>query len=293
MGASSTPAGRAARAVALALGLSLATVVPARGQAVPAQPERRLPEAGARRIVALAPHVAELVWAAGAGDRLVGVAAGSDWPPEVRALPRIGAAGRLDRERLAALAPDLAIGWTSGDPPADVAWLRSRGVAVHPTDADRLEDIAAAIRAVGRLAGTQPVAERAAAAFERDLAAVGMPPPGIRPRVFYQVWDRPPMTVSAAHYIGQAIERCGGSNVFASLSRPVPVVSVEAVLAADPDRIIAAGAGGDAFARWRDRPALRAVTSGRAYMIDPDLLHRPGPRVVEGLRQLCAAIAAP
>ena len=270
MGASSTPAGRAARAVALALGLSLATVVPARGQAVPAQPERRLPEAGARRIVALAPHVAELVWAAGAGDRLVGVAAGSDWPPEVRALPRIGAA--------------------SGDPPADVAWLRSRGVAVHPTDADRLEDIAAAIRAVGRLAGTQPVAERAAAAFERDLAAVGMPPPGIRPRVFYQVWDRPPMTVSAAHYIGQAIERCGGSNVFASLSRPVPVVSVEAVLAADPDRIIAAG---DAFARWRARPALRAVTSGRAYMIDPDLLHRPGPRVVEGLRQLCAAIAAP
>jgi len=288
----SAPSTRAGRMCAAALALSLAGAVPAGGQAAAAQPERRLPEPVARRIVALAPHVAELVWAAGAGDRLVGVAAGSDWPPEVRALPRIGSAGRLDRERLVALAPDLAIGWASGDPPADVAWLRSRGVAIHPTDADRLEDIAEAIRAVGRLAGTQPVAERAAAAFERDLAAVGTPVPGVRPRVFYQVWDRPPMTVSAAHYIGQAIERCGGSNVFASLSRPVPVVSVEAVLAADPDRIIAAAGGGDPFARWRGRPALRAVATGRAYAIDPDLLHRPGPRVVEGLRQLCAAIGA-
>ena len=247
----------------------------------------------ARRIVALAPHVAELVWAAGAGDRLVGVVAGSDWPVEVRGLPVIGTAGRLDRERVAALAPDLAIGWKSGDPPADLAWLRSRGVAVHSTDAKRPEDVAASLRAIGRLAGVPDSSERAAAAFERELAALRPVVGALRPRVYYQVWDRPPMTVSAGHYIGQAIERCGGLNVFGSLPQPVPVVSAEAVLASQPEVVVAARGVGDPFARWRDHPALRAVVAGRARTIDPDLLHRPGPRLIEGLRQLCSAIGAP
>ncbi|MFN7753983.1 MAG: cobalamin-binding protein [Pseudomonadota bacterium] len=244
----------------------------------------------ARRIVALAPHVAELVWAAGAGHRLVGVVAGSDWPVEVRSLPVIGSPGRLDRERVAALAPDLAIGWTSGDPPADLAWLRARGVAVHSTDARRLEDVAASLRAIGRLAGVVESSERAAAAFERELASVSSTAGGASPRVFYQVWDRPPMTVSSSHYIGQAIERCGGVNVFGSLPQPVPVVSAEAVLASRAQVVVAARGAADPFARWRDRPALPAVLAGRTRTVDPDLLHRPGPRLIEGLRQLCAAI---
>jgi len=251
------------------------------------------PARPAQRIVALAPHVVELVFAAGAGDRLVGVMAGSDWPPQARRLPVIGVAGRLDRERLVAVAPDLAIGWAGADPAADTRWLRARGVAVHATRIDRLEDIAIALREIGRLAGREREAALSALALERELAAIEPADRGRPSRVYYQVWDRPPMTVSALHPIGQAIDRCGGVNVFASLTQAVATVTTEAVHAADPDRVLAARAGGDPFARWRDRPPLRAVASGRTASLDPDLLHRPGPRMIEGVRQLCAAIASP
>jgi len=281
-------AGHASGAGVLALLLGLA----ATGSVLPAgDPVRAAGERTPPRIVALAPHVAELVWAAGAGDLLVGVVAGSDWPAPVRDLPVIGAAGRLDRERIVALAPDLAIGWASGDPPADLAWLRARGVAVHATDARRLEDVATTLRDIGRLAGREGAAARAAAAFERELAGIRPVASGPRPRVYYQVWDRPLLTVSAGHVIGHAIEHCGGENVFARLPQPVPAVSAEAVLAADPDLVLAARTAGDPFARWRARPGLRAVRTGQARLIDPDLLHRPGPRLVQGLRELCAALA--
>jgi len=244
----------------------------------------------AQRIVSLAPHVTELVFAAGAGSRLVAVAQWSDFPQAARKLPPIGGAGRLDVERIHALAPDLIIGWQSGDPAADVALLESLGHRVFQTESRRLADIAPLLREIGRLAGTAPIAEREAIRMEQALTALRRDP-GTRPTLFYQIWDSPLMTVSDRHFIGDAIALCGARNVFGSLPGLTPTVSTEAVLNVDPQLIVASGTGDPrALSGWQRFGHLRAVETGRLYQIDPDLLHRPTPRIVEGVRALCSAV---
>lgn len=276
----------------------------------------------ARRIVALAPHVTELVFAAGAGDRLVAVAQWSDFPAAAARLPRIGGAGRLDVERIHAYAPDLVIGWQSGGFAADVQALEALGHRVFQTEPRKLADIAPLLRSIGRLAGTEAAAEAEAQRVEQALAALRRPPagprrvthpdanpgansalnpaanpaanPAVRPvTLFYQIWDAPLMTVSDRHLIGDAIGWCGASNVFGRLRGLSAVVSIEAVLAADPQLIVAAIASqGDdrPLDRWRRFGHLQAVARGQLVRVDPDLLHRPTPRIVDGVRSLCQAV---
>jgi iron complex transport system substrate-binding protein len=251
--------------------------------------------APAARIVSLAPHATELLFAAGAGARVVGVIATSDWPPEAKALPKIGDARALDLERLVALAPDLVVTWPY-TAPAQVATLRARGLAVFTIDPKTIDGIAADLARLGTLAGTEAQARAQADAFRARLgelrARYALAP---RVRVFYQIWNVPLYTIGGTHLIAQAIGVCGGDNVFAALALPAPAVSIEAVLAAKPDAIIAGAEGGvrppwlDDWRRWT---ALPAVARGHLFAVDADLLHRAGPRFVDGIDQLCAAIAA-
>jgi iron complex transport system substrate-binding protein len=250
--------------------------------------------APARRIIALAPHATELVFAAGAGERLIGVVAGSDWPPAARTLPRIGDAHAIDIERIVALAPDLVVTWPYTTP-AQVDQLRARGIAVMITDPKTIDAIAGAIERIGMLTGTTAAAHAAASAFRAELARVRSERgEGPRVRAFYEIWDSPLYTIGGRHLITQALDVCGAENVFASLATPAPAVTVEAVLAAAPDAIIAASDGAvppawlDAWRRW---PQLPATRYGNFATVDGNLLHRPGPRFVDGVRSLCAAIA--
>jgi iron complex transport system substrate-binding protein len=250
--------------------------------------------APAARIVSLAPHATELLFAAGAGARIVGVIATSDWPPEAKALPRIGDARSLDLERIVALVPDLVVTWPY-TAPAQVEALRARGLPVFTMDPRTIDGIAVDLARLGTLAGTETQARAQADAFRARLGALrarfALAP---RVRVFYEIWNTPLYTIGGAHLITQAIGVCGGDNVFAALTLPAPAVGIEAVLAAKPDAIIAGADGGVRppwLDEWRRWPALPAVARGNLFAVNADLLHRAGPRFVDGIDQLCAAIA--
>lgn len=253
----------------------------------------------ARRIVALAPHLAELTHAAGAGAQLVGVVEFSNHPDTVRTLPRVGDAFRIDLEALAALRPDLVLGWPSGNSPAALERLRRLGYRVVELEPRRLADVGDQIEAIGKLAGTEPAALQAAAAWRDGLAALQARYASSRPgRVFYQVAPQPLITVTRAHFIGEAIELCGGQNIFAGVPGLTVVVSAEAVVAAAPDAIVAndftRGPGtpgtGTPLDAWRSWSGLPAVERQRLYILDPDLMSVPGPRMLNGITQLCAAL---
>jgi iron complex transport system substrate-binding protein len=251
--------------------------------------------APARRIVSLAPHATELLFAAGAGDRVVGVVATSDFPPAARALPTVGDARALDLERIVALKPDLVVGWPYTSP-AQAATLATRGIALFVSDPPTPAAIADELERLGALAGTSDVAAPAARALRERWTKLEARPRTEPPvRVFYEIWDAPLFTLGGGHLVSQAIAACGGENVFAALTLPAPVVSVEAVLAAGPDVIVAGAAGGVRPAwldDWKKWPALPAVARGALVTVDADLLHRAGPRFVTGAEALCAAMDA-
>ncbi len=248
----------------------------------------------AQRIVSLAPHATELLFSAGAGDRVVGVVDYSDYPPAARRLPRVGGYNALDLEAILALRPDLVVGWASGNPPGLAEQLRGLGLTVFLSEPRRLEDIASNLQRLGRLAGTEVVASRVAADFRRrlqDLRARYAERPPVR--VFYQIWHRPLLTINGEHLISKVIRLCGGRNVFADLPVLVPTLDIEAVLAADPEVIVRgvrADADEDWTAFWRRWPQLRAVREGQLIGLPADLLQRPTLRLLEGAQQLCEAL---
>jgi iron complex transport system substrate-binding protein len=248
----------------------------------------------AQRIVALAPHVTELLYAAGAGDKLAAVTQYSDYPPAARALPRVGDATRVDMERILALAPDLVVAWRSGNSAADLERIERMGIKVFVTEAIRLADIPRLLRTLGALAATQTQAQRAAMDFERELAALeSSVKPGRAAKVFYEIWHRPLMTVNGRHIISDVIRTCGGWNVFAAVPLLTPVISLESVVAAAPDFILGGGSAASAAdftAGWRGFPYLAAVAHQHVYFVDPDLIQRPTPRILEGARIVCAVI---
>lgn len=250
--------------------------------------------APAQRIVSLAPHVTELLFAAGAGSQVVGVVAYSDHPPAARGLPSVGSYTGIDVEAILALRPDLVVGWQGGNAPDQLDLLARMGLPVYRSDPRTLADIPASLRRLGRLAGTPEQAESAAAAFEAGLAALAESHREVRRlRVFYQVWDTPLMTVGGDHWISQVIALCGGDNPFAGMRNLTPTVSLEAVLAAAPEVILAGGMA-DAeplwLAQWQRWRALPAVRGGHLYAINPDWLQRAGPRLLDGGRAVCAAL---
>lgn len=249
--------------------------------------------APARRVVSLAPHATELLFAADAGDRIVGVMSDSDFPPEASRIPVVGNASALDLERILSLRPDLVVTWPYTTP-AQVGVLRAQGIPIFTTDPRTIEDIAVDLERLGALVGRASIAHDAALRFRARLAGAAQRAAGKRVvRVFYQVSNVPLYTVGGAHPITQALTLCGAQNVFASLALPAPEVGIEAVLAASPDAIIAGTAGAiappwlDEWKRWRELPAVR---TNRLFVVDANLLHRSGPRFIDGVEQLCGVV---
>ncbi|MDE2088552.1 MAG: cobalamin-binding protein [Gammaproteobacteria bacterium] len=246
----------------------------------------------ARRIVSLAPHVTELLFDAGAGERVVGVVAYSDYPPAARYLPQVGDASRIDFERVLALRPDLIVAWGGGNRPADIAHLRRLGIPVFISDPRTLGMIGGDIVQLGVLAGTERTAVRAADVYRTRLAALRRRYAGRAPlRVFYQVSAQPLITVGGRQIISRVLALCGARNVFARLTPLAPAISLGAVLAADPQAIIAGASGPNprrVLSRWRRWPQLAAVRYGNLFTVPSDLIDRPTPRMLEGARRICA-----
>jgi iron complex transport system substrate-binding protein len=245
----------------------------------------------AQRIVSLAPHATELLFAAGAGGAVVGAVAHSDWPPPARALPRVGDAAALDLERIVALAPDLVIAWPYTAPP-QLAALRAQKVPVFVSDPQSIAGIADDIEKLGVLAGHRGSALAVAAALRQRQAALRAKYRDAPPlRVFYEVWNEPLYTIGGRHLISEAIATCGGDNVFAALMLPAPSVTVEAVVAARPDVIVGGSDDGTRpawLSDWRRWPDIPAVRDGNLFAADGNLLHRSGPRFLDGVAALCA-----
>jgi len=250
----------------------------------------------AQRIVSLTPHLAELLFEAGAGKQVVGTVAHSDYPESARAILRIGDARAIDVERILALRPDLVVAWRSGSPLRQVSRLRELGLPVFLDEPGHLDDIAVTIERLGLLAGTSTTAAQSAQRFRDRLAGIRRQYAQRREiRVFYQIWDRPLLTVSAQHVIGDALRSCGASNIFAQQRLLVPRPEREAVLLADPEAIVAADGSGAQQARlqgWLVWRSLQAVRLGNLYTLDPDLLHRHTARILDGVEALCRRIDA-
>ncbi|WP_305075619.1 cobalamin-binding protein [Propionivibrio sp.] len=245
----------------------------------------------ARRIVTLAPHLAETLFAAGAGDRLVGTVDYSDYPDAAKKVPRVGGYSRVDLEAVIALKPDLIIAWYSGNAPANVEKLRGFGFPVYVSQPDRIEDVAREIERIGRLAGTSQAADAAAENFRARLDGLRREyEKKARVRTFYQIWKQPLSTVGGRQIISSVIRLCGGENVFGDLQALAPVVSVEAVVSTDPEAIVASGMG-EARPEWLDDwkrwPAITAVARNNLFFVPPELIQRHTPRLLDGAEVLC------
>ena len=251
-------------------------------------------DALAERIVALAPSITELVYATGAGGKLVAVPRFSDYPPEAAALPLIGDASSIDIERVLSLKPDLIIGWKSGNRLADIARIERLGLRVLVIEPAALSDLPRVLRMIGALAGTAPAAEKAARAFEDAVGALQARYAGASTvRVFYEIWHQPLMTVNRQHMISDVIRLCGGENIFAALPVLTPVVSLEAVIARRPAVVIGGGSAMSAeelAALWRQHANLAGLRDLPVVWIDPDSIQRQTPRVLRGAAAVCAAL---
>jgi iron complex transport system substrate-binding protein len=245
----------------------------------------------AQRIVSLAPHITELLFAVGAGAAVVGTSEFSDYPEAARALPRVGGGGGLDLEAILALQPDLVIAWKSGNPAGQARRLEQLGVPVFFSEPSRLEDITFSLEKFGQLTGRREEAHIQALAFAERLAELRRRYSGRDVvTVFYQIWERPLMTVNGRHIVSDVIRLCGGCNVFAELPALAPQIGIEAVLAANPDVIVvgdAAGAPAASLVAWARWPELKAVSQQHLYTIQRELLVRHTPRLLEGAGQLC------
>jgi iron complex transport system substrate-binding protein len=248
--------------------------------------------APAQRIVSLAPHLTELAFTAGAGDRIVATVEYSNHPEAARSIPRIGDAFRVDLERLLALRPEAVLVWDSGTPAPTIERIRALQLPVLTFQTQRLADVATVLREIGRLAGTSDVAERAAAEYEhhiqqlrdtyRDRAAL---------RVFIEVDDRPLYTVNGQQIISEIVELCGGRNVFADLNALAPAISIEAVIAANPQAIISTDdTVPDAAAEWARWRHIEAVRTGNVYTLRSDDIARATTRLTVAAEAVCRTL---
>ena len=250
--------------------------------------------APARRIVSLAPHATEMLFAAGAGPYIVGVSEFSDYPSEAKRIQSVGSGVSLDLERILQLKPDLVVGWNNGIAASQLARLEPLGIPIYKSEPYDFDTIARSFERLAHLAGTDTAGMAAAKDFRGRLKKLRDTYEARRPvTVFYQIWRSPLMTLNGSHLVSSAMRLCGGENIFGNLPQLAPTVSVEAVVKADPEAIVASsGEQDDVFAPWRRFPGLKAVARGNLVSIDGNLINRAGPRILDGAEDLCRKLDA-
>jgi iron complex transport system substrate-binding protein len=250
-----------------------------------------------RRIVSLAPGATAMLLAAGAGSRLVATIEYSGQPASEKGLPKIGTVDAIDMERLIAARPDVVVVWPEGNNPAEIATIERLGIPVYRQEADTLGAIPQSLRRLGRLIGTGAVADREASRLAAKLARLRERYAHVsrRPSALLEVWNRPLYTVGGRELMSDALRVCGVRNVFAGLPQRAPAIGIGAVLARNPDMIIAVappGRGASWLAQWRRFPFLRAVRTGRLLAFEDQRLSGLGPGVIDATASLCRQIAA-
>lgn len=245
----------------------------------------------AQRIISLAPSTTELIYSAGAGDKLVAAVSFSNYPEAAKKLPLVGSYNQIDLEQILAYQPDLVISWYSGNQPEAIEQLEKLGIAVYRTETRYLKQLPETLIKIGQLAGTETVAQQEANHFKQTLQYLKQAySTQAKVRVFYQVWNQPLITINQENLISQVIEVCGGDNVFAELDSIAPRIDVEAVLKANPDAIVASGMDEQRpewLNDWKAWPSLKAVQDQQLHFIPPDHIQRQTVRVLLGAERLC------
>ena len=248
----------------------------------------------ARRVITLSPHATELVFAAGAGAHIAATVTASDFPAGARTLPRIGEGLQPEPERLLRLKPDLLIAWQT----SQLTSLTSLRVPSFLSTPKTLQDVPDTIEKLGILFDTQDIAQPRAAALRAQLKQLKPTLPSTPPvRVFLQVGETPEYSLNRKHLLSQVIEACGGINVFGAAAAIAPKISDESVLAQRPELILLGRTGAsaqpkaDALAQqYWSRLNLPAARAGQIYVMDSDVLYRPGPRLIEAAQAICSMI---
>lgn len=247
--------------------------------------------APAHRIVTLSPGATELMFAAGAGDKVVAVVNYSDYPPEALKLPLVGSHTRVDMEVLLALKPDLVITWVTGNPPAQMELIGELGIPTFAIEPRTFEEVSSVIERLATLAGTEREGRAEAERFRAGIAALSEQYRNAEPiPVFYQVWEQPLMTINNDHLIGKVLQLCGGVNVFGDMPRLVPRISAEVVLQADPHAILTGsveGVSDDQLDIWKRYSGLTAVKKNNLFFVPASPISRPTPRLLEATRIVC------
>lgn len=248
----------------------------------------------ARRIVSLTPGGTEMLFAAGAGERILATSRGSDTPEAARRIPTIGDANTVNFERLVALQPDVVVVWEHLNNRRVVESLQKLNLRIYSIRARGLADIPLSVRRLGVMAGTTPVAESAARALEEKLRRLaGRKVDGEPLRVFYMLWAEPLYTVGSRHIIGDAIARCGGRNIFDDIDFPAPIVEIEAIVKRDPEVMLLSAppiTARDWRERWARFTTIRAVQTGQLLTFSDPRLDRMGPSAIDAVEGLCVML---
>jgi iron complex transport system substrate-binding protein len=246
------------------------------------------------RIVSLAPNLTEIVFAVGAGDRLVGDTEYCDYPAAAKNLAKIGDTIHPSIERIIALKPQVVLVSTASQLEAFTKQLDQQGIAVYVTNPKSLDEVFRSIGTLGDLFGKHEQADTLVSDLRRRTAVVETKTQGTKPvAVFYQVSGEPLYTIGRESYLTDLVSRAGGNSVTADVSGAFPRYSDEAALAARPDAIILPSGGSMGSANSTAAASLKnspAVLNGRVYKINDDYLSRPGPRLVDGLEQMARAL---
>lgn len=247
--------------------------------------------APAHRVITLSPGATELMFAAGAGDNVIAVVNYSDYPPAALELPLIGSHTRVDMEALMALQPDLVVTWVTGNPPAQIELLQELGIPNFAIEPRTFEGVSNVIERLSTLTGTEAAGFAEAERFRLGIAALTGQYRNADPvPVFYQVWEKPLMTVNNEHLIGKVLKLCGGVNVFGDMPRLIPRISAEVVVQANPYAILTGSADGQAnqeLEDWKDYSGLTAVEKGNLLFVPASLISRPSPRLLEATQIIC------
>jgi iron complex transport system substrate-binding protein len=280
---------------------SAAAPAPAPAPALQLQDDEQRPLELARpaqRIVSLAPGATAMLFAAGAGAHVVGTSQYSNEPEAAKAIERIGDAQSFDLERILALHPDVVVVWSGGTSATQLARLQGVGLRIYRHRLTGLDDLPSSLLRLGRLAGTPAQAQAAAAQFGERIAALrGLYRQAPPATVLIQVWNRPIYTVGRTQIMTDVIHACGYRNVYEDLGDPGPAVTLESVLARDPQIILALPpdqkAGLEWLAAWQAYPSMQAVRSGRVISWTDQRLSRLGPSIVDAAEDLCRALRQP
>lgn len=250
----------------------------------------------AQRIVALAPHITEVLFSAGAGDKVVGTVSYSDFPEAAKRIPLVGSYNQVNFEQILALRPDIIVAWQSGNNSETLEKLATLNLPVYLSEPKDLQTIGRNIRQMGIIAGTEAAANTAADSFEARRVALQERNAG-KPvlSIFYQVWEEPLYTLGGGHFSRDMFQLCGGRNIFADLEDPSPIITVEAVVTRNPQVMLSGGHHGKrSFDDWRGKwiswNSIDAVRNQQMFLVDQDIYTRSSPRAIQGAEDLCKVL---